>query len=64
LIKNAIYLSLGLLKDIQATGEAFSHQNKEHPKLQNMKFQNFFSILWVIFAILDPDLDLDMDPLT
>jgi hypothetical protein len=26
-----------------------------HPTLQNMKFFNFFLLLWVIFALLDPD---------
>jgi hypothetical protein len=29
----------------------------EYPALQNMKFLNFFLFLWVIFALLDPDLD-------
>jgi hypothetical protein len=27
---------------------------REHPALQNMKFLNFFKLLWVIFALLDP----------
>jgi hypothetical protein len=31
---------------------------REHPALQNMKFLNFFLLLWVIFALLD----LDPDP--
>jgi hypothetical protein len=30
---------------------------REHPTLQNMKFLNFFLLLWVIFALLDPDPD-------
>jgi len=30
---------------------------REHPALQNMKFLIFFLLLWVIFAILDPDPD-------
>ncbi len=30
---------------------------REHPALQNMKFFNFFLLLWVIFALLDPDPD-------
>jgi hypothetical protein len=30
---------------------------REHPALQNMKFLNFFLLLWVIFALLDPDPD-------
>jgi hypothetical protein len=33
---------------------------REHPALQNMKFLNFFLLLRVIFALLDPD----PDPLT
>jgi hypothetical protein len=28
-----------------------------HPTLQNMNFYKFFLLLWVIFALLDPDLD-------
>ncbi len=30
---------------------------REHPALQNMKFLNFFLLLWVIFALLDPEPD-------
>jgi hypothetical protein len=41
---------------MQATGEAFSLK-REHPALQNMKVLNFFLILWVIFALVDPDPD-------
>ncbi len=33
----AVYVFLGLQKDVQATGEAFNPQ-KKHPALQNMKF--------------------------
>jgi hypothetical protein len=28
-----------------------------HPTLQNMNFYKFFPLLWVIFALLDPDPD-------
>jgi hypothetical protein len=28
-----------------------------HPTLQNMNFDTFFLLLWVIFALLDPDPD-------
>ncbi len=28
---------------------------REHPELQQMKFLNFFLLLWVIFVLLDPD---------
>jgi hypothetical protein len=30
---------------------------REHPTLHNMKFLNFFLLLWVIFALLDLDPD-------
>jgi hypothetical protein len=35
---------------------------REHPALQNMKFLNFLLLLWVIFALLDPDPNFDLDP--
>ena len=43
---------------------------REHPVLKNRKILDFFLILWVIFALLDPDpdpeaqinADLDPDP--
>jgi hypothetical protein len=42
-----------------STEEAFSPQRvkREHPALQNMKFLDFFLLLWVLFALLDPDPD-------
>jgi hypothetical protein len=30
---------------------------REHPALQNIKFLKFFLLLWVIFALLDPNPD-------
>jgi hypothetical protein len=36
--------------------EKRSALKREHPALQNMKFLNFFIILWVISDLLDPDL--------
>jgi hypothetical protein len=30
---------------------------REHPALQKMKNLSFFLFFWVIFALLDPDLD-------
>jgi hypothetical protein len=30
---------------------------REHSALQNMKFLNYFLLLWVIFALLDPDFE-------
>jgi hypothetical protein len=37
-----------------------SNLKRGHPTLQNMNFSNKFLLLWVIFALLDPD----PDPLT
>jgi hypothetical protein len=38
-----------------------------HPTLQNMNLYKFFQLLWVIFALLDPDPDplaqLNTDPI-
>jgi hypothetical protein len=28
---------------------------REHAAIQNMRFSNLFLLLWVIFALLDPD---------
>jgi hypothetical protein len=42
------------IKDVQATKEAFSLK-RERPALQNMRYLNFFLLLWVFFALLDPD---------
>ncbi len=49
-----IYLPmfLGLHKEFQVTEEALK---REHPALQNMNFQKKNLLLWVIFALLDPD---------
>jgi hypothetical protein len=44
------------IKDVQVTEEAFSSQNRTS-STSNMKFLNFFLLLWVIFALLDPDPD-------
>jgi hypothetical protein len=35
---------------------------REHPALQKMEFSNIFLCLWVIFALLDPDLDSESGP--
>ncbi len=53
--------------DFQDTGEALaSALKREHSALQNMKFLDFFLLLWVILVLLDPDplTWLDPDPLT
>jgi hypothetical protein len=36
---------------------------REYPALENMKFLNFFLLLWVIFALLDPDPDSESETL-
>jgi hypothetical protein len=48
--KIAIYLSLGYRRKPSAL-------KREQPAFQNMKFKNLFLFLWVIFALLGPDLD-------
>jgi hypothetical protein len=60
LSKIAIYLSLGLHKALPSyKKEKPSALRREHPALQNMKSKHeislLFSILWVIFALLEPD---------
>ncbi len=66
MIKTAIYLSLGLHKvfpsyrrSLQLSKEAIQH-------FKTWTFTNFCLLLWVIFALLDPDpqtrLNLDPDP--
>ncbi len=42
------------IKKVQVTEEAFSSQKREHTALQNIKFLNFFLLLLVNFAFLDP----------
>jgi hypothetical protein len=55
--KIAIYLSLGLQKGCsEATGEAFTPQ-KRTSSTSKHEILDFFLYLWVIFALLDPDLD-------
>jgi hypothetical protein len=41
------------IKDAHATGDALA--------LKNMKILDFFLFLWVIFALLDPDLDQQLE---
>jgi hypothetical protein len=57
--KTAIYLSLGLHKDVQKKPSALK---REHSALQNMIFLIFFLLLWVTFALLDPDLLTRLNP--
>jgi hypothetical protein len=53
LSKSAIYLSLGLHKVFPITEEASSSQKRP----SNTSKHEFFLLLWVIFALLDPDPD-------
>ncbi len=48
-LKIANYLSLGLKKDVKATGEAFSPQRRTSSTSKN-EIINFFSFLWVLFC--------------
>ncbi len=48
------YLSLGLIKDIQATGGALSPE-KRTSSISKLEISSIFLFLWVIFALLDPD---------
>jgi hypothetical protein len=52
---------LSSIKDVQVT-EKPSALEREHPALQNMKFPNFFLLMWVIFVLLDPDSGSNLDP--
>jgi hypothetical protein len=54
--KTTIYLSLGLHKGCPSYRRSLQ-PSKKHPALQNMKILYFFLFLWVIFSLLDPDLD-------
>ncbi len=54
--KTTIYLSLGSIKDVQVTKEAFSSQKRTSSTWKH-EIYIFFLLLWVIFALLDPDPD-------
>jgi len=43
------------MSELQKKPSAFK---RGHPTLQNMNLNNFFLLLWVIFALLDPNPDL------
>jgi hypothetical protein len=53
-----MHLSLASIQDVQVKEEAFSSQ-KRTSSTSNMIFLYFFLLLWVIFALLDPDPDPD-----
>ncbi len=55
--KIPIYLSLVLQKDVQATEEAFSPQKRRNILHFIHEISYFFLLLWVFFALLDPDPD-------
>jgi hypothetical protein len=52
--KTTIYLSLGLHKERPSYWRSLQLLKEGIQHLQNMKFFNFFLLLWVIFALLDP----------
>jgi hypothetical protein len=52
--KIAIYVSQGLLQDVQATEEALK---REHLAFKQINLLTFFIFLWAISALLDPDPD-------
>ncbi len=45
------------IKDVPKLQKKPSALKREHPVLQSMELLNFFLLLWVIFALLDPDPD-------
>jgi len=47
------------LKDVQATGEAFSPQKRAFSTSKNEIFIDFLLFLWIIFALLYPDPDCE-----
>ncbi len=60
---NCIFSSLGLTKDVQATGEAFSPQNRT---FSTSKHENFTIFSGIIFAlpetVPDPAVKINADP--
>jgi hypothetical protein len=56
LSKITIYLSLASVKNVQVTEEAFSSQKRPSNTSKHELLKNFL-LLWVIFSLLDPDLD-------
>jgi hypothetical protein len=52
--KLPIIYPYAFVKDVQATGEAFSPQNSTS-STPTMKFLHFFLFSWVTFALLDPN---------
>jgi hypothetical protein len=50
-----LYIYPHAFKETSKLQEKLSSIKREHPALQNIKFYNFFLVLWVIFALLDPD---------
>jgi hypothetical protein len=48
-----------ILRSLLTLQKKPSALKREHPALKNMKFLNFFLLLWDIFALLDRDPDTE-----
>ncbi len=59
--KTIIYLYLGLLKERPGTEEAFSSQRRPSNTSKH-ELKKIFLLLWVIFALLDPDILTQLNP--
>ncbi len=59
--RTTVQITYPSLKDVQVTEEAFSFQ-KRTSSTSKHEISKFFSTLWVIFALLDPDSETDPDP--
>jgi hypothetical protein len=55
--KTAIYLSLGLHKVYPSYRRSLQLSKEAFQLFKTWTFTNFFLLLWVIFALLDPDPD-------
>jgi hypothetical protein len=55
--KLQVTYSWASIKDVEATEEAFSPQKRTSSNSKHKKNINFFLLLWVIDALLDPDPD-------
>ncbi len=59
-------IPLGLHKECSSYRRSLQLSKEAIPTLQNMNFSKFFLLLWLIFALLDPDPDAesgDTDPI-
>jgi hypothetical protein len=58
--QTTIYLSLGFHKERPCYRRSLVVK-REHSAIQKHDISNFFLLLWVIFALLDPDSDSSID---